>query len=226
MVPIMKILLLEDEKTIREGESAYLRAAGYEVIEAAAGDEALRLFGQYEIALCLLDLNVPKIDGVEVCKRIRRLSEVPIVMVTARSSEIDELIGLRCGADDYIKKPFSPEILLARAAILLRRHSEKSLERGGLVIDPGQRSVTKNGREVSLTTTQFNILYLLASKPGAVFTRGQIVDKAYGNPFDIAVLERTIDTHIRDIRRLIEDEPGEPWLLLTVIGYGYKFRQT
>jgi DNA-binding response OmpR family regulator len=221
----MQILIVEDESTIREVEKAYLERAGYSVLEAEDGEKALDLFSHNKVDLVLLDLNLPKVDGINVCKQIRALSGVPIMMVTARVEEMDELIGLEIGADDYIKKPFSPSVLVARVQALLRRIGEAALKIGDLEIDPEKMTVTRSGKLINLTTTQFNILYTLARTPGKVFTRDQIMEHAYNDPVERDVLDRTIDVHIKSIRKLLETDPKNPKYILTMIGKGYKFNE-
>lgn len=221
----MKILIVEDESPIREVEAAYLKQSGYTTIEAENGIQALELFEKESPELVLLDLNIPEIDGVSVCKKIREKSNIPIIMVTARVEEIDELIGLESGADDYIKKPFSPTILVARVKSLLRRIGDKRLEFDSIIIDPEKMEVKKAGKVINLTTTQFNILYTLARTPGKVFTRDEILDRAYNDSITPDVLDRTVDAHIKSIRKAIEDDTKMPKYVLTVIGKGYKFNE-
>ncbi len=221
----MKILVVEDEDTIREVEKAYLLRAGFKIIEAEDGKEALEKFKNDKFDLVLLDLNLPYIDGIEVCKKIRQTSNVPLIMATARVEEIDEIVGLEIGADDYIKKPFSPSVLVARVQSLLRRSGHEVIEIQGLIIDPEKMLVKVAEKEVNLTTTQFNILYTLASKPGKVFTRDEILDKAYDETLPKDVLDRTVDAHIKSIRKAIEKNPKKPEFVITVIGKGYKFNE-
>lgn len=221
----MKILLVEDEDTIREVEKAYLNRAGYDVIEAVDGDEAIQVFSKSNISLVILDLNLPKKDGIEICKQIRKTSSVPILMVTARVEEIDEIIGLEIGADDYLKKPFSPNILVARAQALLRRTGDVLIELNGITVDPVKMIVIKNNEKITLTTTQFNILYTLIKNPGKVFTREDILDRSYNDTISRDIYDRTIDAHIKSIRKLIEDDSKNPKYILTVIGKGYKFNE-
>ena len=219
----MKILVVEDEDTIREVEKAYLVRAGFTVLEAVDGNEAIEVFNKNKPDLILLDLNLPVKDGIEVCKEIRTKSNIPVIMATARVEEIEEIIGLEVGADDYIKKPFSPSVLVARVQSLLRRAGSEKLEIKDLVIDPERMLVLRNDSKINLTTTQFNILYTLASRPGKVFTRDEILDKAYDETLPKDVLDRTVDAHIKSIRRVLEDNPKKPKYVLTVIGRGYKF---
>ena len=218
----MHALILEDEASIREVEAVYLKKAGFVVAEVADGLEALRRSAEQRFDLFVIDVNVPGLSGLEVYKRLRQQTLAPIMMVTARSQDVDELIGLECGADDYIKKPFNPDVLVARANALLRRHGERELVLGPLTIDPQSRSVRKGDRAINLSSTQFNILYFLASHPGRVYSRSEIVDYAWGDPFDCDVLERTVDAHIKRLRKALEEGPAEPQLIQTVIGAGYK----
>lgn len=221
------ILLVEDEREIREFEKDYLTKAKYSVIEAETGKEALELFQKKKCDLVVLDLNLPIIDGIEVCKRIRKLSGVPILMVTARTKEIDELIGLEVGADDYIKKPFSPKVLVARVKTLLKRPtwegSKEILKYGNLEIDIPKQKVIKNGKELFFTTVQFSILVLLAQNKGKIYTRNELIDGGYDASLPPDIFDRTIDSHIKNIRKVLEDDSKEPRYILTIRGKGYKF---
>lgn len=221
----MQILVVEDESSIREVEVAYLKQSGYSVLEAEDGKQALQLMKDNSIDLVLLDLNLPKLDGIQVCKDIRQKSNVPIIMVTARVEEMDELIGLETGADDYIKKPFSPSILVARVRSMLKRIGKNVIELSGLTIDPEKMLVFKSSEKIVLTTIQFNILYTLASNPGKVFSRDEILDRAYDDTFPPDILDRTVDAHIKTIRKRIEVDTSNPKYILTVIGKGYKFTE-
>lgn len=219
----MKILVIEDENSIREVITAYLKRSGFLVTEAVDGKDGLKAFSEEVFDLVVLDLNLPFIDGIEVCKQIRKNSSIPIIMLTARVEEIDEIIGLEIGADDYIKKPFMPNILVARINSLLRRVGNTKLEFPTITIDPDKMIVVKNNKELSLTNTQFNILYSLARSAGKVFTRDELIDKSYGQIEYKDIYDRTIDAHIKSIRKCIEEDPKKPKLILTVIGKGYKF---
>lgn len=221
-----KILLVEDEHTIREAEAAYLRSAGYEVTEVADGAAALERFAQIAPQAVVLDLSLPNRDGVAICQAIRQISTVPILMVTARTSEVDELLGLDVGADDYLKKPFNPRILVARVQALLRRAGHRPFVVGPFRIDPEQMWVLKHGALIRFTTTQFNIFYRLASHAGAVLSRDQLLDAAHD--YDLsrrAVFDRTIDAHIKAIRKRVEDDPSQPRYIQTMIGRGYRFME-
>ena len=220
----MVVLLIEDEAAIREVEAAYLRRAGYGVVEATDGQIALEAFARSEPDLVVLDLNLPRLGGIEVCRRIRRSSTVPIIMVTARASEIDEMLGLEVGTDDYLKKPFNPKILVARVQALLRRAGDRGIHVAPFRLDPDKMEVRKNGRPIALTTTQFNIFYRQASRPGVVLSRKQLIAAAHDDDSGRkAIFDRTIDAHIKAIRKQIEDEPGRPQFVQTVIGRGYRF---
>lgn len=221
---MLRVLLVEDEPDIREVEAAYLRAAGYAVIEVADGPTALEQMEATTPHLVVLDVNLPGMDGVAVCRTMRQHSPVPILMVTARTSETDELLGLDVGADDYLKKPFPPRILVARVQALLRRAGHRVLTSGPFVVDPDRMVVRKHGHALALTTTQFNIFYRLIAQPGVVLTRDQLLDAAHG--YDLTrrtVFDRTVDAHIRAIRKQIEDDPATPQAIQTVIGRGYRF---
>jgi DNA-binding response OmpR family regulator len=221
----MRILIVEDEEPIREVMQAYLTQKGYEVVEAIDGPTAREKFEQIRFDLVVLDLNLPGMDGIEICRKIREYSQVPVIMVTARVEEIDEILGLEIGADDYLKKPFSPKILTARVEALLRRTSNGKIERGELIINPPQMSVEKQGQKINLTVTQFNILNLLAQSPGRVFTREEILNHAYDDALPRDVFDRTVDAHVKSIRKLIENDTKKPSFIVTVMGKGYKFNE-
>jgi DNA-binding response OmpR family regulator len=221
----MTVLIAEDEAPIREVERLYFEREGFTTIETESGKEAISLFlkNKNKINLVILDLNLPERSGIEVCREIRKISAVPIIMVTARTQELDELLGLEIGADDYIKKPFSPGILVARAKTILRRQQLGVVSIGDLTIDPEKMTVKKRDQQIRVTTTQFMILYTLASTPGKVFTREEILTKAYDSQLHGEIFDRTIDAHIKTIRKLIEDDPKNPQYIITMIGRGYKF---
>ena len=220
----MTILIVEDEAPIREFEVTYLRDAGYGTIEASDGQTAIELFEEHKPDLAIIDINLPKMSGLEVCKAIRAVSAIPILIVTARDSDEDEVVGLSMGADDYIKKPFNPNVLVVRVQALLRRHEiAKQLHFKGLTIDPETMSVIKDSKPITLTTTRFNLLLVLASHPRAVLSRAQLVDQIYSDPSTHFVYDRTIDAHIKALRQLIEYDPKNPQFIETVIGSGYRF---
>ena len=220
----MRILVVEDEPAVREVEVAYLRRAGHVVAEAGDGAAAWTLFEDAPVDLVVLDLNLPGVDGVTLCRRIRSRSAVPIIMVTARGADVDELIGLDSGADDYLRKPFNPQVLAARVRALARRVGGGTVHAGPLTLDPERMTVDKRGTPIRLTTTQFNILHRLAARPGVVLSRDQLIEAAHDHdPGRREVFDRTIDAHIRAIRKAVEDDAAHPTLVLTVIGRGYRF---
>jgi DNA-binding response OmpR family regulator len=211
---------------------SYLEAAGFRVVTAYDGQEALNVFRHEQPDLIVLDLMLPKVDGLDVARTIRRSSEVPIIMLTARVEEPDRLVGLELGADDYVTKPFSPRELVARVRAVLRRATsagEGAKERseiiraGDLTLDVSRREARLAGRPLELTAMQFDMLAVLARRPGHVFTRMQLLDAVQGEAFD--GYERTIDAHIKNIRRALNDDPRQPRYILTVRGVGYKFAE-
>jgi len=220
----MTILVIEDEASIREFEVTYLRDAGYDTLEAADGQTALELFEKHKPDLAIIDINLPNMSGLGVCKAIRRTSPMPILIVTAMGSDEDEVAGLSMGADDYLKKPFNPNVLVARVQALLRRHdTAKQLHFKGLVIDPETMLVTRDGTTIPLTTTRFNLLMALASHPRVVLSRSQLVDQIYSDPSSHFVYDRTIDAHVKALRQAIEHDPKHPQFIETVFGSGYRF---
>jgi two-component system alkaline phosphatase synthesis response regulator PhoP len=220
----MEVLVIEDEAPIREFEVTYLRDAGYETIEAADGQVAIELFEEHKPDLAIIDINLPKVSGLDVCKAIRATSTMPILIVTARDSDEDEVKGLAMGADDYIKKPFNPNVLVARVQALLRRHDmARRRHFKGLVIDPETMSVMKGDKSITLTTTRFNLLLALASHPRMVLSRAQLVNQIYSDPSSHFVYDRTIDAHIKALRQSIETDPKNPQFIETVFGSGYRF---
>jgi DNA-binding response OmpR family regulator len=220
------ILLVEDDVEIRQIQKDYLVKDGYSIVEAGDGQEALEAFESHRIDGVVLDLNLPQVDGISVCREIRQTSSVPIIMVTARTSEIDELLGLDVGADDYLKKPFSPKVLVARVKALLKRPEMaadiETISIADVVINIRERTVTKKGKPVKLTSTQFNMLSLMASQKGKVFNREELISRGYDKSLPPDIFDRTIDTHIKNIRKAIEDNPKKPKLIKTIRGYGYK----
>jgi DNA-binding response OmpR family regulator len=230
---VPRILLVDDEQPIQTLLSFPLQRDGYEVVQASDGREALARFSEQQFDLVVLDLMLPRIDGLEVCKRLRAQgSTVPIIMLTAKSEEIDKVLGLELGADDYITKPFSMREFRSRVKAALRRagmaraqgDGEAPLEVRELRIDPAKRAVTLRGENVPTTFVEFEILSALASSPGRVFTRDMLLtriwgDSAYRDP-------RTVDVHIRHLREKIEADAKEPEYIFTVRGVGYRFRDT
>jgi DNA-binding response OmpR family regulator len=222
-----RILIVEDDARIADLISKNLGAAGYECHQSPDGGRALADFARLKPSLIVLDLGLGGVDGLEVTRRIRKESDVPILMVTARSSESDKLLGLEIGADDYITKPFSTAELTARVRALLRRSSgtvtERVLEIGELRIDPGRRSLERAGAPVPLTTLEFDVLYFLASRAGRVFSREALMEQVWGT--DRVVDDRSIDSLISRVRRKLEKDPGNPRYLQTVWGAGYRFAE-
>jgi DNA-binding response OmpR family regulator len=223
------ILVVDDEPNIREVVGLYLRRDGHTVVAAADGEEALRLHHQHQPDLVVLDLMLPKMSGLEVCRRIQAERRVPLIMLTAKSEEEDRIIGLGVGADDYVVKPFSPRELTARVAAVLRRVREAASERphaqaldfGDLQIDPNTREVIVRGAPATLTVREFDLLYYLAAHPNRVFTRDQLMDLVWGYAF--AADTSTVTVHMRRLREKIEVDPSQPRYLLTVWGVGYRW---
>ena len=220
------ILVVEDEPEIARVIRDYLQAAGFTVSVAADGDTALQSARLVRPDLVVLDLGLPGRDGLDVTRELRRTSDVPIVVVTARGDEADRIVGLELGADDYVVKPFSPKELVARVRALFRRidsHDEPGdlIRVAELEIDVPRMRVTVSGHPVELTASEFQLLLAMAREPGRVFTRGQLLDVLHGVAFES--YERAIDAHIKNLRRKIEPEPGEPRYVRTVYGVGYRF---
>jgi DNA-binding response OmpR family regulator len=224
------ILLVDDEDSIQTLLTYPLERDGYRVVQARDGEEALQLFGEENVDLVVLDVMLPKLDGLEVCKRIRSESTVPIIMLTARGDELDKVLGLELGADDYITKPFSIREFRSRIRALLRRaatpHSaldrEDVIDRGAVRIDVPRRTVEVRGEPVQLTFIEFELLVILASSPGVVFSRRELLERLRGSA-DYRE-PRTIDVHVRHLREKIEQDAAAPELILTIRGAGYRFR--
>ena len=222
---IKKIMVVDDEPQIVKVLKAYLEKAGYQVVTAAEGRAALQTFQREAPDFLILDLNLPGMDGLDICRAIRHDSNVPILMLTARVEEADRLIGLELGADDYVLKPFSPREVVARVRTIFRRTTAAparpdQLQVGDLHIDQDLHTVTLAGRAIELTPTEFEILVALAKQPKRVFSRLQIMEQAQGDAFE--GYERTIDAHIKNIRLKLEPNPKKPVYILTVFGMGYK----
>ena len=219
------ILIVDDEPRIAEIARDYLQNAGFSVTTAANGVDALKTIQRSPPDLIVLDLALPGMDGLDVARAVRRDSNVPIIMLTARVEESDKLVGLELGADDYITKPFSPRELVARVRAVMRR-TESAAERsdvlrvGDLVLDLPRRKTTVRDRSVDLTPTEFQLLATLARHPGRVFTRAQLLDAMRG--IAVESFERAIDAHVKNIRRKIERDPRNPRYVLTIYGIGYK----
>ncbi|MBK8781340.1 MAG: response regulator transcription factor [Anaerolineales bacterium] len=216
-----KILIVDDEPQIVEICRDYLKAAGYETVTASNGAQGLSLARREKPDLIVLDLMMPEMDGLDVTREIRRESDVPIIMLTARVEETDKLIGLELGADDYITKPFSPRELVARIRVVLRRvvnsPDSDTIRAGNVELDRAHYEVHLSDKTVPLTSTEFEILATLMSQPGRIFSRAQLLTATHGVTFES--LERAIDSHVRNLRRKLE--PAE--LIITVHGVGYKF---
>ena len=226
MLSMKTILVVDDEPKIVQLARDYLEHVGFAVIVAADGPTALHAARSSKPDLIVLDLGLPQIDGLDVTRSIRKDSNVPIIMLTARSEESDKLIGLELGADDYLTKPFSPKELVARVRTVLRRSDrafspEEIIRVADLTLDVPRLRLTVNDHPIELTTTEFQLLATLARQPGRIFTRGQLLDAVHGIAFES--YERAIDAHIKNIRRKIEPDPREPRYILTVYGMGYKF---
>ena len=223
-----RILVVEDDARIADLIAKNLEAAGFECVQARDGDRALAEVAKLKPALIVLDLGLAGLDGVEVTRRVRRDSDVPILMLTARSSESDKLLGLEVGADDYVTKPFSTAELVARVRALLRRSSgvlaERALEIGGLRIDPARRTLERDGEGVPLTTLEFDLLYFLASRPGRVFSREALMERVWGS--DRIVGDRSIDSLMSRLRKKVEQDVTQPRYLQTVWGAGYRFAES
>jgi len=225
-----RILLVDDEQSVQTLLSYPLRKDGYHVTSALDGREALERFDEGRFDLVILDLMLPKLDGVEVCRQLRRSSQVPIIMLTAKGSETDKVAGLEVGADDYITKPFSMREFRSRVKAALRRSrmvgqpaEEEVIEHGDLTIDPGCRMVRLRDGEVSVTYVEFEILSALARSPGRVLSRETLLEHVWG---DSEYRDpRTVDVHIRHLREKLEKDPKEPEFLFTVRGVGYRFKE-
>lgn len=222
-----KILLVEDEPKVVRVVRAYLEQAGFTVAVSYDGQEALATFRREQPGLVVLDLSLPGMDGLDVCRALRRDSNVPIIMLTARADEADRLIGLELGADDYIVKPFSPRELVARIRAILRRTdgalqpaTPKRLVSGSLELDASRRQAWIAGQPLDLTAMEFDLLAVLAGQPGRVFTRGQLLEMVQGETYE--GYERTIDVHVKNLRKKLRDDPREPRFIVTVRGIGYK----
>jgi DNA-binding response OmpR family regulator len=220
------ILVVDDELEIVKVVRAYLEQNGFRVLTSADGQQALAIFRHDRPDLVILDLNLPSLDGLDVCRSIRRESNAPIIMLTARVEETDRLIGLEIGADDYIVKPFSPREVVARVRAVLRRsiaapEQRASLSIGDLKIDLDKHEVYLQTRLIDLTPSEFNILHAMAAQPGRAFSRMDLLDAAQGEAYE--GYERTIDVHIKNLRQKLGEDPRNPSFILTVYGIGYKF---
>ena len=226
MSHVKTVLIVEDEVKIARLVRDYLHQAGFTALEATDGQSALSLARAEKPDMILLDLGLPGMDGLDVIRQLRTTSSVPIIIVTARSEETDRVVGLELGADDYIVKPFSPKELIARIRAVLRRADAtvggtEKVSAGPVTIDVLKMRVMVGAQEVELTATEFDLLLTLARQPGRIYTRAQLLDALHGVTF--GSYERSVDAHIKNIRRKIEPDPKRPTLVLTVYGVGYKF---
>lgn len=219
--------MVEDEESFSDALSFMLRREGYEVLVASDGNEALTAFDKHGADLVLLDLMLPGLAGTEVCRQIRTHSTVPIIMLTAKDGEVDKVVGLELGADDYVTKPFSSRELLARVRAVLRRHGEvedmvpPAVESGPVRMDIERHVVTVRGTQVAMPLKEFDLLEILVRNSGRVLTRGQLIDRVWGS--DYVGDTKTLDVHIKRLRAKVEEDPSNPVHLLTVRGLGYKY---
>jgi DNA-binding response OmpR family regulator len=223
---VASVLVVDDEPIVRDVVVRYLQREGYDTLEAGDGLHAQELLRKHEPSLVVLDLMLPGMDGLELCRWIRARSELPVIMLTARAEEADRIVGLELGADDYITKPFSPRELAVRVRTVLRRSSPAAGSRehivhGDLELDAAAREVTKAGRLLRLTAKEFDLLWFLASHPRRVFSRDQLMERVWG--YEPAFDTGTITVHVRRLREKIEDDPSKPRHLETVWGVGYRF---
>ena len=219
------VLVVDDDEKLVKLVSFHLKKEGYEPIEALDGEEAFKLFRRRELDLIILDLMLPGIDGLTFCRRVRRESDVPIIMLTAKTEKEDRIEGLNLGADDYVTKPFSPEELIARVNAVLRRSEEREepeeITHGPLTVNFKRHEVILHDEIIDLTTTEYKILKILAQQPGRIFSRSQLLRLVRDE--NLFGTERTIDVHITNLRKKIEQDPGDPNFIHTVYGAGYKF---
>ena len=223
-----RVLVVDDERTVTEVVERYLRREGYDVAVAGDGEEALRLAREWEPDLVVLDLMLPLVDGLEVCRRLRKDTQLPIIMLTARGEETDRVVGLEMGADDYVVKPFSPRELVARVKSVLRRAVSGPVQEPGgslrfesITINPQTRGVTVSNKEIHLTAKEFDLLLFMATYKGQVFTRSQLMDQVWD--YTYAADSSTVTVHVRRLREKIEADPIRPRFIKTVWGVGYKF---
>jgi len=220
------LLLVDDEQKVLDFMEPFLRQEGFRTITAKTGREALQIAMREKPALVVLDWMLPEMSGIEVCRELRKMGRMGIIMVTARSDETDKIIGLEVGADDYVTKPFSLRELAARIRSVLRRLDQRDgtedvMRRGDLVISEAECRVWKRGAEIALTPTEFRLLATLAARPGIVYSRLQLLQSALED--DLLNDERTVDAHISRLRKKIEDDPARPVFIQTVYGFGYRF---
>jgi two-component system response regulator RegX3 len=224
---VTRLLVVEDEESFQDVLSHMLRREGYEVTVASTGPDALAQFDRHGADLVLLDVMLPGLSGTEVCRQLRQTSTVPVIMLTARDSEVDKVVGLELGADDYVTKPFSSRELVARIKAVLRRRGEDedllppTLEAGPVRMDVDRHTVSVHGHPVQLPLKEFELLEMLLRNAGRVLTRGQLIDRVWGA--DYVGDTKTLDVHVKRLRAKVEEEPGNPRHLVTVRGLGYKF---
>ena len=223
------VLIVEDDPNTAKLVQTYLEREGFSTLIAPDGRQALEMAGRHQPMFVILDLMLPEIDGWDVCRRLRAESNVPILMLTARQEEIDRIMGLSLGADDYVVKPFSPRELVERVKAILRRTrpvngpGSEVLEAAGLVLDPEKHKVTRDDRPIKLTSSEYKLLHALMAAPGRVFSRDELLEKFYRH--GETVVDRVIDVHIGKLRQKIEQDPANPRYILTVRGFGYKFTE-
>ena len=228
-MPGSPILIVEDDKNTSKLVATYLQKEGFVTIAAYDGEQALTLARIKNPGFVILDVMLPKVDGWDICRELRKVSDVPILMLTAREEEIDRILGLSLGADDYVVKPFSPRELVERVKAILRRMRprvdsvDQVLSHGGLSLDPCKYKVTQAGKTINLTTTEYKLLHILMASPGQVFTRETLLARLYER--GETVVERVIDVHIGKIRQKIEKNSSKPQYILTVRGFGYTFAE-
>ncbi len=222
-----RILVVEDEESISDPLSFLLGREGYEVVLAETGPDALTQFDRGGVDLVLLDLMLPGLSGVDVCRELRTKSTVPVIMLTAKDSEVDKVVGLEIGADDYVTKPYSSRELLARIKAVLRRHQQEPeeittgpLTCGPVSMDVDRHTVSVDGERISLPLKEFELLEMLLRNSGRVLTRGQLIDRVWGS--DYVGDTKTLDVHVKRLRKKIEPDPGKPQYIVTVRGLGYK----
>jgi two-component system alkaline phosphatase synthesis response regulator PhoP len=222
------ILIVDDESDLRTMLSSYLDAEGFDVVEAIDGDQALEQIDSTGPDLVVLDVGLPGMDGFEVLRRVRQVSEVPVIMLTAHAEEVDRIVGLTVGADDYVTKPFSPREVIARISAVLRRTTrtvgvatDEIVKFEALVVDLARREVRRDGEVVELSALEFDLLAALASAPGRVFTREQLMERVWG--WDYFGVPRLVDVHVANLRKALGDDAASPRFIGTVRGVGYKF---
>jgi len=223
------ILIAEDDRNTSALVATYLQREGFATLVAYDGEEALQLARTESPGFIILDIMLPEVDGWEICRRLRKFSDVPILMLTAREEEIDRVMGLSLGADDYVVKPFSPRELVERVKAILRRvrptpaRENRAMVHGGLALDPEKHKVSVGGAAINLTVSEYKLLYTLMSSPGRVFSRNELLDRLceHGE----TVIDRVVDVHIGKLRQKVEEDPARPQLILTVRGFGYRFAE-